>query len=273
MEDIEAVRQRVRTTLGQYPPLTLDEFDKSWHKMSDLLNSQQLSMWADMGIRLAGQTVRSWESAAQYYKSSAKIVSLMPFSRFEEWSECGLRLCQDSPTLAACYFNASHGTLQKLRARHVEAWAMMGRRLYKGTWKSGTLACKFFDSSPKLVQSLEIEDLDRFVAFLEYVSRRSYDVATDCIVLGERIFPALGEHNQAFIGLSYSVAETGWRQVKSVFDATARSLPRVQASQRGRFIALADALQGERRRQPRGRDAGSVAGAVGARHRVPRVRA
>jgi len=88
----------------------------------------------------------------------------MPFSRFEEWSECGLRLCQDSPTLAACYFNASHGTLQKLRARHVEAWAMMGRRLYKGTWKSGTLACKFFDSSPKLVQSLEIEDLDRFVA-------------------------------------------------------------------------------------------------------------
>ena len=157
-------------------------------------------MWANMGVRLAEQTVRSWESAAQYYKSSAKIVSLMPFSRFEEWSECGLRLCQDSPTLAACYFNASHGTLQKLRARHVEAWAMMGRRLYKGTWKSGTLACKFFDSSPKLVQSLEIEDLDRFVAFLEYVSRRSYDVATDCIVLGERIFPALGEHNQAYIG-------------------------------------------------------------------------
>ena len=166
----------------------------------------------------------------------------MPFSRFEEWSECGIRLCQDSPTLAACYFNASHGTLQKLRARHVEEWAMMGRRLYKGTWKSGTLACKFFESSPKLVQSLEIEDLDRFVAFLEYVSRRSYDVATDCIVLGERIFPALGEHNQAFIGLGNQVAETGWRQVKSVFDATARSLPGSGKSAR-RFIALADALR------------------------------
>ena len=243
MEDIAVIRERVRTALGQYPPLTVDEFDRSWHKMSDLLNSQQLSTWADVGIRLAGQTVRSWESAAQYYKASAKIVSLMPFSRFEEWAACGLRLCQDSPTLAACYFNASQGVLQKLRARHVEAWAMMGRRLYKGTWKSSTLACKFFESSPKLVQSLDIEDLDRFVAFLEYVSRRSYDVATDCIVLGERIFPALGEHNQAFIAMSYSVAETGWRQVKSVFDATARSLPRVQASQRGRFIALSDALR------------------------------
>ena len=61
----------------------------------------------------------------------------MPFSRFEEWAECGLRLCQDSPTLAACYFNASHGTLQKLRARHVEAWAMMGRRLVQGHLEIG----------------------------------------------------------------------------------------------------------------------------------------
>ncbi len=243
MEDNELIRQRVRTSLKQYPPLAVDEFDRSWYKMSDLLNSQQLSLWAEVGVRLADQTVRSWESAAQYYKASAKIVSLMPFSRFEEWAGCGVRLCQDSPTLATCYFNASPNTLKKLRARHVEAWAMMGRRLYKGTWKSGTLACKFFDSSPKLVQSLDIEELDRFVAFLEYVSRRSYDVATDCIVIGERIFPALGDHNREFISLSHAVAETGWRQVKSMFDATARSLPRVQSSQRGRFIALSDALR------------------------------
>lgn len=243
MEDPGVVRQRVRTALREYPPLAVDEFDRSWHKMSDLLNSRQLSIWAETGLELAGQTVRSWESAAQYYRASAQIVSLMPFSRFEQWAASGLLLCQDFPTLAACYFTSSHGTLQKLRARHVEEWAMMGRRLYKGTWKSGTLACRFFDSSPKLVRHLEIEDIDRFVGFLEYVSRRSYDVAIDCVVLGERIFPTLGQHNGAFISLAYSVAETGWRQVKGVFDATARSLPRVQAGQRGRFIALSDALR------------------------------
>lgn len=243
MEDTSVIRKRVKEALQEYPPVAVEEFDRAWYAMSDVLNSQQITMWADTGLEIATQTVRSWESAAQYYKISPKIVSLMPFNRFEQWAKCGLQLCQDSPTLATCYFAASQGTLKKLRARHVEEWAMMGRRLYKGTWKSSTLACKFFESSPKLVQSLEVEDLERFVAFLEYVSRRSYDVATDCIVLSQRIFPALGENNEAFISLAYSVAEGGWRQVKNLFDATARSLPRVQASQRSRFIALSDALR------------------------------
>ena len=244
MEDFEVVRRRVQRGLREHPPLAADEFERAWHTMSGLLNSQQLSTWSDIGLEIAGQTVRSWESAAQYFKASPKVVVLMPFSRFEQWASCGLQLCQASPTLATCYFTSSHGVLKTLRARHVEDWAGMGRRLYKGTWKSGTLACKFMESSPKLVQSLEMEDLDRFAAFLEYVSRRSYDVAADCISLGERIFPLLGRGNNAeFLALSQAVAETGWRQVKSVFDAAARSLPRVQASQRERFIVLSSALR------------------------------
>lgn len=244
MEDFEVVRRRVQRALRERPPLAADEFERAWHAMSGLLNSQQLSTWADIGLEIAGQTVRSWESAAQYFKASPKVVSLMPFSRFEQWASCGLQLCQASPTLATCYFTSSHGVLKTLRARHVEDWAGMGRRLYKGTWKSGTLACKFIESSPKLVQSLEMEDLDRFAGFLEYVSRRSYDVAADCIALGERIFPLLGRGNNAeFLALSQAVAETGWRQVKSVFDAAARSLPRVQAGQRERFIVLSNALR------------------------------
>lgn len=244
MEDFEVVRRRVQRGLREHPPLAMDEFERAWHTMSGLLNSQQLSTWSDIGLEIAGQTVRSWESAAQYFKASPKVVVLMPFSRFEQWASCGLQLCQASPTLATCYFTSSHGVLKTLRARHVEDWAGMGQRLYKGTWKSGTLACKFMESSPKLVQSLEMDDLDRFAAFLEYVSRRSYDVAADCISLGERIFPLLGRGNNAeFLALSQAVAETGWRQVKSVFDAAARSLPRVQASQRERFIVLSSALR------------------------------
>ena len=244
MEDFEVVRLRVQRALREHPRLAADEFERAWHTMSGLLSSQQLSTWADIGLEIAGETVRSWESAAQYYKASPKVVGLMPFSRFEQWASCGLELCQASPTLATCYFNSSHGTLKAIRARHEEAWAGMGRRLYKGTWKSGTLACKFLESSPKLAQSLEMDDLDRFAAFLEYVSRRSYDVAADCIALGERIFPSLGRGNNAeFLALARGVAETGWRQVKGVFDAAARSLPRVQAGQRGRFIVLCEGLR------------------------------
>ena len=201
--------------LYQIAPGVGEEFAKAWLSMSLALKTDQLEVWTNVGIRIARQSVRSWEVAAQYYKTSPSIVTLMPFNRFEEWARSGESICEDSSTVATCYLISSPLVLKKLRARHVAEWATMGQRLYKGTWKSSTLACKFFESSPQLTENLEIKNLDRFVSFLEYISRRSYDVATDCLNLSLDIFPILGEADEEFIALASSTAETGWRQAVS----------------------------------------------------------
>ena len=245
MEELTPLQHKetVYEELHQIAPGAGEEFAKARLSMSLVLKPAQLEVWANVGIRIARQSVRSWEVAAQYYKTSPSIVTLMPFNRFEEWARAGESICEDSSTVATCYLISSPLVLKKLRARHVAEWATMGHRLYKGTWKSSTLACKFFENSPQLTENLEIKNLDSFVSFLEYISRRSYDVATDCLNLSLDIFPILGEADEEFIALASSTAETGWRQVKNLFDATARSLPRIQAGQRHRFITLADRLR------------------------------
>ena len=244
MEEVTVLTgERIRNDLAKFPPLAAEEFTVSWQTMSAWLNDPQIVRWAEIGLGIANQTVRSWESAAQFYTVSPNIVGLMPFSYFEKWAQAGASLCEDSPTLASAYFIAGPATLKTLRARHIEEWANMGRRLYKGTWKSGTLASKFFEASPRLVQNLKIEDLERFVAFLEYVSHRSYDVAVDALGISQKIFPLMGENSETFISFAYSLAENNWRQVKALFEATARALPRIAASERVRFITLSDSLR------------------------------
>ena len=210
--------------------------------MSEALMEGQLRAWTERGVGLAAQTVRSWEAAVRYFKVSPDVVGLMPFSYFTKWAECGAGLCEQSPVLAAAYFDASPGTMAVLRSRHIELWANLGRRLYKGTWKSTTLGCRYFETSPSLVRTLTLAELEQFVALLDTLSSRSYDLATECLGLGEKVLPLIGKDKSAFIALASVLAQTSWRQVKGFFDAGARSLPKIDSRQRLRFLTIADQL-------------------------------
>ena len=146
------------------------------------------------------------------------------------------------PTRATPTAAASPGTMGKPRSRHIDSWSGLGRSLYKGTWKSSTLACKFFQSSPALLEHLSFPEMERFVSFLVSLSHRSYDLSSECLTLGQEIFPLIGEDRAAFISLASTLVESGWREVKSFFEAGSRALPRIEAAQRLRFLKLAENL-------------------------------
>ena len=241
-DTIAPTLEQVRRELLQFPGPVSEEFESALKRMPDAMTEGQTVVWAESGMEIAQQTVRSWEAAAQYYRLSLKVLGYMPFNYFVKWAECGSSLCKESPTLATAYFEASPGTISKLRSRHLESWANLGRSLYKGTWKSSTLACSFFASSPGLVHSLSFPELERFVAFLDALSHRSYDLSAQCLTLGQQLLPLIGEDKGAFISLASTLVETGWREVKSFFEAGAKALPRIETSQRLRFLKLADSL-------------------------------
>ena len=241
-EKAASVIEETRQALAKFPALVLEEFNRVLDKMPDHLTEAQTATWAQAGVEVAGQTVRSWEAAAQYYRASHKVIGYMPFNYFAKWAQCGASLCQDSPTLATAYFEASPGTISKLRSRHIESWAALGRSLYRGTWKSSTLASKLFASSPVLVNTLSFTELEQFVAFLEALSHRSYDLAAECMTLGQQLFPLIGDDKGAFISLASALVETGWREVKSFFDAGSRALPRIDSGERLRFLRLSERL-------------------------------
>ena len=231
-----------RRELAKFPSLVLEEFDRVLVRMPDHLTDTQLATWASAGVEIAGQTVRSWEAAAQYYRVSDEVVGYMPFNYFVKWTRCGTALCTESPTLATAYFEASPGTLSKLRSRHIESWAALGSGLYRGTWKSSTVASKFFSTTPSLVRTLTFTELEQFAAFLNALSHRSYDLASECLTLGEKLFPLIGKDKAAFISLASALVDTGWREVKSFFEASARALPRIDGAERLRFLKLAECL-------------------------------
>ena len=234
--------EELRAEFKRFPAPVVEEFDKARAVMPKTMEEGNVLLWGQAGLKIADQTVRSWEAAAQYFKVSPKVVAYMPFNYFMKWTECGSDLCRESPTLAAAYFDASPAAMGKLRSRHIESWAALGGSLYKGTWKSSTLACKFFTYSPALMDSLTFPELERFVAFLDALSHRSYDLASECLTLGTQIFPLIGEDKTAFITLASALVESGWREVKSFFDAGAKALPKIDPQERFRFLRIAEEL-------------------------------
>ena len=234
--------EELRADFKRFPAPVVEEFDKARAVMPKTMEEGNILLWGQAGLKIADQTVRSWEAAAQYFKVSPKVVAYMPFNYFMKWTDCGSDLCRESPTLAAAYFDASPAAMGKLRSRHIESWAGLGGSLYKGTWKSSTLACKFFTYSPALMDSLTFPELERFVAFLDALSHRSYDLASECLTLGTQIFPLIGEDKTAFITLASALVESGWREVKSFFDAGAKALPKIDPQERFRFLRIAEEL-------------------------------
>ena len=233
---------QLRTEFRRFPAPVVEEFDKARAKMPRTMEDGSILLWGQAGLGIADQTVRSWEAASQYFKVSPRVVAYMPFNYFMKWTDCGSDLCKDSPTLASAYFEASPAAMGKLRSRHIESWASLGGSLYKGTWKSSTLACKFFVHSPALMDSLTFPELERFAAFLDSLSHRSYDLASECLALGIQIFPLIDEDKTAFIKLASALVDSGWREVKSFFDAGAKALPKIEQEQRFRFLKMAEEL-------------------------------
>ena len=242
MNNQSATLDDIKVELGKYPGSVVEEFDKAREQMPPNLTDAQMRQWANAGLELAQETVRSWEAAAEFYKVSAKVLGYMPLNYFFKWSDCGKSLCVESPTLAAAYFESSPGTMSKLRSRHIESWSNLGLSLYKGTWKSSTLACKFFQSSPLLLETLSFPEMERFAKFLDALSHRSYDLSSDCLTLGQQLFPMIGEDRATFINMASALVDSGWREIKAFFESGARALPRIDNSQRMRFLKLSEQL-------------------------------
>ena len=116
------------------------------------------------------------------------------------------------------------------------------RDSYKGTWKSSTLAAKFFEVSPDLVRNLPFWDVEVFASLIEALSYKSYDVAGECLVLGRDVLPAMGREREPFLAMSRALIDTSWREVKTCLELVPRALQQVDESQTGRFLKLGERL-------------------------------
>ena len=236
--------ESIARELSQFPAAVLQQYETAHAKASTLLSAEDLVTWAEQGAAIARQSVRAWEATADYYAASMDVLPFLSFANFVPWSNYGAELCQSSPTIAVAYFRASVFTLPHLRPRQVAGWSELGKSLSKGTWKSTALACKFFEVSPQMVASMTFPEMERFIRFIDILSQRSYDLATECLDLSQQVFAQLGDSRDNFISLVTTLADANgnWREVKDCFAVGGRAVARVERSQRGRFLSLAERL-------------------------------
>lgn len=238
----EQIMMSVRTELGSFPSPVQANFDHAKEALSGRLADEKLDVWAQLGLTISKRTVRSWEAGAELFNASPKVQRHLPAGQFISWVKIGDQLCTASPSLAVAFFRASPDAIERLRPRYIGDWAQSCRALYRGTWKSSALACKLFEATPLLLESLSFDELRRFSEFLEEISHRSYDMAGDALDKGAELFPKLGRDAGAFIGLSNTVAKNSWRHVQPMFDAAGYSLVEMPREQRSSFISLVNRL-------------------------------
>ena len=232
----------IETELSKLPPAVLEAYQEASGAISTAFGEEELALWAREGVAIGTQTVRSWESAVEYYRVGPQVARFLSFPSFMQWARCGTYLAQDSPTLAVAFFKASSTIVPNLRPQYIPRWAGLGRSLYKGTWKSSTLAAKFFEVSPDLVRNLPFWDVEVFASLIEALSYKSYDVAGECLVLGRDVLPAMGREREAFLSMSRALIDASWREVKTCLELVPRALQQVDDSQTGRFLKLGERL-------------------------------
>ena len=232
----------IEQELAKLPPAVLEAYRGATPSLESAFGEEELALWAKEGVAIGTQTVRSWESAVEYYRIGPQVARFLSFPSFMQWARCGTYLAQDSPTLAVSFFRASASIVPNLRPQYIPRWAGLGRSLYKGTWKSSTLAAKFFEVSPDLVRSLPFWDVEVFASLIEALSYKSYDVAGECLLLGRDVLPAMGREREPFLSMSRALIESSWREVKTCLELVPRALQQVDESQTGRFLKLGERL-------------------------------
>ena len=226
------------------------EFRRAADEIGDLMSDDELRAWADEGLELARQSWRSWEAAGEYYRVTPQVLPLLGSEGFRRWAKHGRELAELSSALAASFFRASPATLPAITPARISDWVGLGRLLYKGTWRSASLAVQFFDGSPALFARLTAEEAHILVRFVDALCDRSYDLASHCLTIAaQALEPLEGDDRSAFLTFAESLASTGWADARSYLEKGPSLLANIQSMQRGRFLNLARELARREGRQ------------------------
>jgi len=129
-------------------------------------------------------------------------------------------------------------------------WVNLGRLLYKGTWRSASLAVQFFEGSPSLFEQMTIDEARVLVRFVDALCDRSYDLASHCLSIAPHVLKPLGgEDRAAFLTFAEALASTGWADARSYLEKGPSLLAHIQPMQRGRFLSLSRELARREGRQ------------------------
>ena len=245
--------------LSLFSPILATELERAARAVEADLSVEQMVAWADDGLEIARHSWRSWEVACEYFRVTPNVISLLGQVSLHDWVSEGRSLMRISSALAAAYYRSSARVLSNDRAFQLSDWVALGRLLYKGTWRSVSLAVRFFEVSPALFTDMAMEEVASLVQLVNALSERSYDLASRCLDgPQEALAPLEGADRQAFLYFGEALADASWAEVRSYLERGPILVAGIHPSQRSAFLDLARGVLNKERRGAFGAIAGAA---------------
>ncbi|HUS83255.1 MAG TPA: hypothetical protein VM013_08400, partial [Dehalococcoidia bacterium] len=207
------------------------------------LSEEGVQRWAEEGVALAGQSLRSWEAASEYFRAGPQVARLLPLDCLLRWAHLGRDIADQSSIVAAAYFRVSPDTVGLLSPEELKRWAAAGQRLYQGNWKSISLASLFFSVSPALLPLIGLSELCRLQVLAERLAERSYELAGNCLETAPAMFARIEPQDRGpLLDLAEAIGGASWADVRFYFEHGPNLLEPIEATQRGRFLRLSAAI-------------------------------
>ena len=236
--------------LANHNASVVEEFRRALAELRPSLSEHDLRSWVEEGLTLADHSLRSWEAAAVYFRASPNVVRMVSPAIFRRWVHAGCDLAEHSSVVASSYFRVGPAVMAHLDEQRTTEWAMLGRHLYRGHWKSISLASMFFSAGPGLLPLLTMEQLARLTSLVEAVAERSYELASDCLDAAPHLFGTLARDDRTpFLTLAAAVADASWADVRQLFQKGASLLEPVAEGERARLLTLGAQVAGHLGRQ------------------------
>jgi nitric oxide reductase NorD protein len=231
---------RHQERLSGFPAPLGQQFEAGLRALANRLTPSQLQAWAETGVELTALSLRSWEAAVEYFRAGANYPPQATWDAIETIGRDALQMAAESAPLAVSFLRAAPGAMEAIGPANIHAWAELGRRLYKGNWKSSSLAAQFYEVAPELFRVLRIGQASRLVVFIDELARHSYELASACLASAPAVLARLDEDDRLpFISFATELAQTSWADSRLYFDRGVPLIEKVHSALRERFLLLA----------------------------------
>lgn len=233
----------VRADLAPFSRTLVRELDEAAAVLQRQLSPSSFDRWCDAVLQIARSSFRSWETAAEFLRTSPVMAALLDEERLIEWAQSARELTTASSIVAAAFIHVSPRVAERLSPADLLRWAELGRRLHGDSWKSISLATRYFEESPALLDLLDLETGEAFVAFLAALAHHSYDAAADCLEHGSRILTRVpSEQRRPLLDLARRLALGNWKAAQTLFKESPALFKGVEGELRSWVIRLTSQL-------------------------------
>ncbi len=240
MSIVEDLTARHSERLSGFPAPLTQHFEDGLRALSRRLTDAQVTSWAETGMELTGLSLRSWESAAEYFKIGAALPESANWESIDALGREAVTMTGESAPLAVSFLRSSPKTIAAIGPGHLRQWADLGRRLYKGNWKSSSLAAQFYDLSPRVFEVLRIGQSARLVLFVDELARHSYELASACLNQSPDVLGRLEQDDRLpFLSYAVELAQSSWADSRLYFERGVPLIQKVHQPMRERFLLLA----------------------------------